>query len=34
MEELLIQHKDHPSVQMIHFPFELTREKTLLEGEI
>ncbi|KAI9245137.1 heme oxygenase-domain-containing protein [Helicostylum pulchrum] len=31
MEELLVQHKDHPSVQMIHFPFELTREKTLRE---
>lgn len=29
MESLLDQHKDHASVQLIHFPTELNREQTL-----
>lgn len=32
MEELLTKHKENPSVQMIYFPFELSREKALLKG--
>lgn len=31
MEGLLNQFKDHPCIQMVHFPFELTREKALIK---
>jgi heme oxygenase len=31
MEALLEQHKDHPSVSLIYFPFELNRTNSLLQ---
>ncbi|CAO3613749.1 unnamed protein product [Mucor hiemalis] len=31
MEELLTKHKENPSIQMVYFPYELTREKALLK---
>jgi hypothetical protein len=32
MEELLNQHKDNSTIQMVYFPYELSREKALLRG--
>ncbi|KAI7894229.1 heme oxygenase-domain-containing protein [Mucor mucedo] len=31
MERLLTQYKDHPTIQMVYFPYELNREKALLK---
>jgi dolichol kinase len=33
MEALLEEHKDHPSVNLIYFPNELNRKKTLERGK-
>jgi hypothetical protein len=32
MEALLNKHKENPTIQMVYFPYELTREKALLKG--
>lgn len=33
MEDLLAQHKENPLIKLVYFPFELTREKSLMKGK-